>query len=184
MYIMREQEWNPIPLFAYVLKGTMEMTNTEKKISECLKPIIENIGYFLYDVIYEKEGTQNYLRVFIDKPEGISINDCEIVNNSITDVLDEKDFIKTTYMLEVSSPGIERQLRSDEHVKQNIGKDVMIKTFKNVTEMNSKEITGKLKDSDDEHISIEIEDSEIKRIIKIKKNNIAKMITIFNWEDQ
>ena len=70
------------------------MTTLEKKVEELVKPIIENLGYSLYDVIYQKEGKDNYLRIFIDKKEGICLNDCELVNNSITDILDEKDYIK------------------------------------------------------------------------------------------
>lgn len=166
------------------IERIISMTNTEKKISECLKPIIERLGYSLYDVIYEKEGTQNYLRIFIDKPEGIGINDCENVNNAITDILDEKDFIKNTYFLEVSSPGIERRIRNDEHIKQNIGKKVRIKTFNNNSKTNSKELIGVVKESDSQSVSIEIEGIETNEIIKIDKKNIAKMITIYNWEDQ
>ena len=155
------------------------MTNTEKNISKCIKPIIEEIGYKLYDVIYEKEGSQNYLRVFIDKPEGISINDCENVNNAITDILDEKDFIKNAYMLEVSSPGIERRIRTDEHLMQSIGENVQIHTYKNEESVKSKEISGKLKAFDDKQICIEIEKG---KEIKIDKSNISKMNTVFDWK--
>lgn len=155
------------------------MTNTEKNISKCIKPIIEEIGYTLYDVIYEKEGSQNYLRIFIDKPDGISINDCENVNNAITDILDEKDFIKNAYMLEVSSPGIERRIRTDEHLKQSIGENVQIHTYKNEESIKSKDILGKLKAFDEKQICIVIEkDKEI----KIDKSNISKMNTVFDWK--
>ena len=65
------------------------MTTLEKKVEELVKPIIENLGYSLYDVIYQKEGKDNYLRIFIDKKEGICLNDCELVNNSITDILEK-----------------------------------------------------------------------------------------------
>ena len=85
-------------------------TSIETKVEELLKDIIENIGYELYDVRYEKEGKDYYLRIIIDKPEGIDINDCENVNNAINDMLDEADYIKDQYFLEVSSPGIERIL--------------------------------------------------------------------------
>ena len=73
------------------------MANIETKIEEIVKPIIEKIGYELYDIIYTKEGKDYYLKIFIDKPEGIDIKDCEIVNNAITDILDEKDIIKEQY---------------------------------------------------------------------------------------
>lgn len=157
------------------------MTETEKKVKECVKPIIENIGYELYDIIYEKEGTQNYLRIFIDKKGGIDINDCETVNNAITDILDEKDFIKNAYMLEVSSPGIERRIRSDEHLKQNIGNKIQINTYKKYEEFDNKSAVGNLKEFDDTYITIETDDANI---IKIKKEDVSKMNTIFNWEEQ
>ena len=157
------------------------MTNTETKINDCLKPIIEKLGYVLYDVIYEKEGSENYLRIFIDKKDGISINDCENVNNSITDILDEKDFIKNSYMLEVSSPGLEKRLRSDEHLKQNIGNKIKIHTFKNEPNLKTKEIIGILKDYDNKNITIEIEDSENSIIVEIEKSNISKMSTVYDW---
>ncbi len=81
------------------------MTALENKIQDLVEPIINNLGYQVYDVIYEKEGKDNYLRIFLDG-DNISIQDCEKVNNGITDILDEKDFIKSQYFLEVSSPRI------------------------------------------------------------------------------
>ena len=75
----------------------MASTNIETRVEELLKSIIENIGYELYDVRYEKEGKDYYLRIIIDKPEGIDINDCEKVNNEINDILDEADYIKDQY---------------------------------------------------------------------------------------
>lgn len=159
------------------------MTNIENKVCDCIKPIIEELGYELYDVIYEKEGQDNYLRIIIDKEDGISINDCESVNNAITDVLDEKDFIKNAYILEVSSPGIERRLRSDEHIKQNIGSKIEVHTYKNIEELKSKTIIGILKGFDDETIELEITVDRLIKKIKIGKNNISKMTTVYDWQD-
>ena len=116
------------------------MTALEIKVEELVKPIIENLGYSVYDVIYQKEGKDNYLRIFIDSPKGIGLNDCELVNNSITDILDEKDYIKAQYFLEISSPGIERTLRREEQFKENIGKQVEIHLYKQIN--NQKTITG------------------------------------------
>ena len=84
------------------------MTSLEKKIEDLVKPIKENLGYKVYDVMYQKEGKDNYLRIFIDKECGIDLNDCEKVNDSVNDILDEKDYIKAQYYLEISSPGLER----------------------------------------------------------------------------
>ncbi len=82
----------------------MSVSNIETRVENLLQNIIENLGYDLYDVLYVKEGKDYYLRVVIDKPAGIDINDCEKVNDAINDVLDEADYIKDQYFLEVSSP--------------------------------------------------------------------------------
>lgn len=144
------------------------MSKIETNVENLIKPIIEEIGYKLYDVIYEKEGKDYFLRIFIDNEKGISLEDCEKVNNAITGVLDEKDYIKEQYFLEVSSPGVERILRKDWQIKENIGQNVEVKLFKPLN--GEKVITGTLKDLNDE--SIIIDDIEIPRkdisLIKIK----------------
>ena len=144
------------------------MSKIETNVENLIKPIVEEIGYKLYDVIYEKEAKDYYLRIFIDNEKGISLEDCEKVNNAITGVLDEKDYIKEQYFLEVSSPGVERILRKDWQIKENIGQNVEVKLFKPLN--GEKVITGTLKDLNDE--SIIIDNIEIPRkdisLIKIK----------------
>ena len=108
----------------------MNLANIEERVEKLLKPTIEKIGYDLYDVEYAKEGKNYFLRIFIDKPQGIDLKDCEKVNDAINNLLDEADYIKEQYFLEVSSPGIERILRKDEHLEQNILKEVEIKLFR------------------------------------------------------
>ena len=81
------------------------MTSLEKRVKDLIEPIINKLNYDLYDVIYTKEGKDYYLKIFIDSNYGISLNDCEKVNNAITDILDEKDYIKQQYFLEISSEG-------------------------------------------------------------------------------
>ena len=122
------------------------MAKIEEKVEELIKDKIENIGYSLYDVEYAKEGPNYYLRVYIDSPNGIDLNDCEKVSNEINDVLDEANYIKEQYFLEVSSPGIERILRKDSHLEQNIGNQVEVKLFKK-DENGSKNYIGELKES-------------------------------------
>ena len=144
------------------------MSKIETNVENLIKPIVEEIGYKLYDVIYEKEGKDYFLRIFIDNEKGISLEDCEKVNNAITGVLDEKDYIKEQYFLEVSSPGVERILRKDWQIKENIGQNVEVKLFK---QLNGEKVnTGTLKDLNDE--SIIIDNIEIPRkdisLIKIK----------------
>lgn len=156
------------------------MTALETKIKEAIEPIITNLNYKIYDVIYEKEGKDNYLRIFIetDKKEGISLNDCEIVNNGITDFLDEKNFIKSQYFLEISSPGIERRIRDDEQLEQNLNSKVEVHLYKAIEK--EKTIIGILEKFDDNTVTIKKSDE--KEII-IEKNNITNMKTVFDWEE-
>lgn len=151
------------------------MTSIEKKVKEIIEPIITDLNYTIYDIIYEKEGKENYLRIFIDNKNGISLNDCETVNNAITDILDEKDIIKSAYMLEVSSPGIERRIRTEEHLKDNLNKKVQVNTFKAIEKQKSLE--GLLKKFDDKKITLEIDNKEI----EIEKNNIIIIKTVYDW---
>ncbi len=149
------------------------MTSLEKKIEELVKPIIENLGYKVYDVLYQKEGKDNYLRIFIDSPKGINLNDCELVNNSIDSILDEKDYIKAQYYLEISSPGIERNLRRDEQFLDNIGKKIEVHLYNSIN--NNKIITGILKEYNNDNIVVDD--------IIIDKTNISSAKTIYNWEE-
>lgn len=149
------------------------MTSLEKKIEDLVKPIIENLGYKVYDVMYQKEGKDNYLRIFIDSPKGIDLNDCEKVNDAVNDILDEKDYIKAQYYLEISSPGLERNLRRDEQFWDNIGKKVEVHLYNSVN--GNKVITGILKEFNEKDILIDD--------IKIDKSNIASAKTIYNWEE-
>ena len=149
------------------------MTSLEKKIVDLVKPIIENLGYKVYDVIYQKEGKDNYLRIFIDSDKGIDLNDCEKVNDSVNDILDEKDYIKAQYYLEISSPGVERNLRRDEQFMDSINKNIEVHLYNNIN--NNKIITGILNECNDNNIVV--------NNIKIEKSNIASAKTIYNWED-
>ena len=106
------------------------MASIEEKVTKLVEPIIENLGYELYDVEYAKEGKNYFLRIFIDNEKGIDLNDCEKVNDAVNDILDKENYIKEQYFLEISSPGIERVLRKDKHLEQNIGKDINVKLFK------------------------------------------------------
>lgn len=153
------------------------MAKIEEKVESLLKEKIESLGYYLYDVEYLKEGAEYYLRIYIDKETGIDLNDCEKVSNEINDLLDKADFIKEQYFLEVSSPGIERNLKKDKHFEQNIGKRVDVKLFKK-DENGKKEYEGILKSFNQEEIFI-----EENGIIKIDRKNITKIKTIYDWNN-
>ena len=103
--------------------------NTASAARELLEPYINELGYELWDTEYVKEGSEWYLRITIDKPEGIFIDDCEKVHRMIDPLLDEADLIEGTYRLEVSSPGIERGLRTDRHFLSSVGKEITLKLF-------------------------------------------------------
>lgn len=154
------------------------MTQLENKVRELVEPIINNIGYQVYDVIYEKEGKDNYLRIFIDNNKQINIEDCEKVNNAINDILDEKDYIKSQYFLEVSSPGLERRIRSDKHLEMFKNSKIEVSLYKAINK--EKIILGILKNFDKDSICISTEDKEI----SIDKSNIAKIKNVYNWEEE
>lgn len=153
------------------------MASIEEKVESLIKEKIRGLGYELYDVQYAKEGKDYFLRVFIDKKDGIDLNDCEKVSNEINPLLDEKDFIKEMYFLEVSSPGIERVLRKDEHLKDSIGKEIEVKLFKPIEKQ--KEFVGILEDYNEEKIILGLEKNEEK--IEIERKNISLMKLKFNW---
>jgi len=116
------------------------LASIEERVETLISKNVEELGYELYDVQYVKEGKDYFLRIFIDNEKGIDLNDCEKVNNGIVDLLDEADYIKDTYFLEVSSPGVERILRKDRHLEQNIGNEVELKLFKAIE--GNKEFVG------------------------------------------
>lgn len=149
--------------------------NIEEKVEQLIEKTINELGYELYDVEYAKEGKDYFLRIFIDKNEGIDLNDCEKVNDAVNPILDAADYIKEQYFLEISSPGIERTLRKDKHLKQNIGEKVEIKLFKPINKQ--KNIIGILKDYNAEQI--EIETSE--EFCKIDRKNISVIKTVYEW---
>ncbi len=127
----------------------------EAKTEQLLTPIAGRFGVEIYDVEYVREGSDWYLRAYIDKPEGVNITDCENVSRALSDVLDEQDFIPDAYILEVSSPGLGRTLKKDRHLAKSLGQAVEIKTYKPVDKQ--KEFEGILKAYDAAQITIEQE---------------------------
>ena len=160
----------------------------EEKIEALIGKTIEDLGYELYDVIYEKEAKDFYLRIFIDTPNGISLDDCEKVNDAINPILDEANYIKDQYFLEVSSPGVERRFRKNKHFEASIGKEVDVNLYSPIKlkqdEINEKKknttknISGILKGFDESNITLEIESNEE---IKIERKNISNIKIKFNW---
>ncbi len=128
----------------------------EQKTEELLLPIVEKHGFELVDVEYVKEAGTWYLRAYIDKPGGISVDDCEVVSRAFSDILDEKDYIDDTYIFEVSSPGLGRPLKKEKDFARSIGEEVEIRTYRPIN--RQKEFIGFLKEYDQETVTIEYED--------------------------
>ena len=150
------------------------MASIENKVESLIKEKIENLGYQLYDVEYAKEAKNFFLRIYIESQNGISLDDCEKVSNEINELLDKSNIISEQYFLEVSSTGVEKILRKDEHLQKNIGSEVEVKLFKK-DENGNKVYTGELKSFTDKEIQIDE--------TKIERKNIAQIKTIYNWEN-
>ncbi|MFI3237196.1 MAG: ribosome maturation factor RimP [Lachnospiraceae bacterium] len=115
----------------------------ELKTESLLQPIVAEFGVVVYDVEYVKEAGNWYLRVYIDKEDGVNIIDCEHVSRALSEIMDVDDFIEEAYILEVSSPGLGRTLKKDKHLAYSIGEEVEIKTYKPIEKR--KEFKGHLK---------------------------------------
>lgn len=145
--------------------------NYEARTEELLMPIAEENHVEIYDVEYVKEGSDWYLRCYIDKEEGVSINDCEAVSRRLSDRLDEADFIQDAYILEVSSPGLGRQLKKDKHLAKSLQTEVDVKTYKPVN--GTKEFTGILKAFDENTLTIEMDASGETKDVTFNRKEIA-----------
>ena len=130
----------------------------EQQTEALLQPIVEKNGFELVDVEYVKEAGNWYLRAYIDKPGGITVDDCEVVSRAFSDVLDEKDYIEDTYIFEVSSPGLGRPLKKEKDFKRSLGEEVEIRTYRPINKQ--KEFVGLLKEYDTDTVTIEYEDDE------------------------
>lgn len=130
----------------------------EQKTEKLLMPIMEANGFELVDVEYVKEAGNWYLRAYIDKPGGITVDDCEVVNRELGDLLDRDDFIDESYILEVSSPGLGRPLKKERDFIRSKGEEVEIRTYRMVD--RQKEFRGVLKVWDKDTVTIETEDGQ------------------------
>ena len=143
----------------------------EERAEALLEPIVQANGCEIYDVEYVKEGSEWYLRAYIDKPEGVGIVDCENVSRTFSERLDEEDFIPDAYLLEVSSPGLGRALKKDRHLEKSLGEEVEVKTYKPVD--RQKEFIGILEAYDKDTVTIEMEESSGKKDMVFAKSDIA-----------
>ena len=135
------------------------------QIYEMVKPISDELNYEIYHVEYVKENGEYYLRIYIEKEGGITLSDCEALSRRVSDLMDEKDPIKDPYFLEVSSPGLNRTIFTENHYKRVIGREVMVKLTKAIE--GKKSIKGILKEVNEENIIVEAD-----TLISIPKDKI------------
>lgn len=153
--------------------------NYESRAEAILEPIVAANNCEIYDVEYIKEGSDWYLRAYIDKPEGVNIVDCENVSRAFSEKLDQEDFIPDAYILEVSSPGLGRALKKDRHLTKSIDEEVEVRLYKPLEVENNKgktvkqkEFVGILKGFDKDTITIEVEDENKKDDSEARTNEM------------
>ena len=140
----------------------------ESRTEALIMPIIEEMNFELVDVEYVKEGGTWYLRAYIDKEGGITVNDCEAVARQMNEILDAEDFIPDSYVFGVSSPGLGRPLKKEKDYIRNLDKEVEIRTYRAINKC--KEFYGILKEYDADSVTIQTEEQEV---LKFQKNEIA-----------
>lgn len=145
----------------------------KETVREAILPTVEELGYRIWDITYSKVGADYHLEITIDSDNGINIEDCERVHRAIDPILDEKDPIENFYYLEVSSPGIERELRTDEHIKLSIGQKAEAKLF--AQKDGKKSYVGTIIDFDGEALTLL---SNNENVI-LQKNEISKLTTVY-----
>ena len=142
--------------------------NYEKKAEALILPIINKNNYELVDVEFVREGSNWFLRAYVDKEGGFSVNDCEKVSREFSDLLDKEDFIEESYILEISSPGLGRPLKKDKDFERSIGEEVEVKLYKAFE--GQKEFSGTLEAYDAQTVTIGFEDNTEKTF---ERKNIA-----------
>jgi ribosome maturation factor RimP len=150
--------------------------NIVTTVEELLKPVIEGLGYELWDVEFCREGARFYLRITIDSENGIGIDDCETVHRAIDPVLDEADPIEPSYYLEVSSPGIERTLRTKTHFAKTVGEQIACRLF--VAINGTKSVTGVLSEASDDGVVLTLPDETQ---LSLTYKQIAKANVVFEF---
>ncbi|MBR4768629.1 MAG: ribosome maturation factor RimP [Lachnospiraceae bacterium] len=149
----------------------------EQRTETLAMPILEAHQCSFVDVEYVKEGSEYYLRLYIDKEGGVMITDCEAVSRALSEALDKEDFIPEAYILEVSSPGLGRQIKKPRDFERNLGKEVEIRLFKAAG--GKKEYVGTLKSYSDDMITL----TENNNDTEIERKNIALIREYVNWDE-
>ena len=148
----------------------------EARTEQLITPIIERMNFELVDVEYVKEGGTWYLRAYIDKEGGITVNDCEAVAREMNEILDQEDFIEDSYVFEVSSPGLGRPLKKEKDYIRSMGKELEIRTYRAIN--REKEFYGILKAYDEKTVTIEMEDEQT---MTFEKADVALIRLAFDF---
>ena len=158
--------------------------NIAVRVTELIRPLVEELGYSIWDVEYVKEGADWHLRVTIDSSDGIDVDDCERVMRVIDPVIDEADPIEDHYYLDVSSPGLEREIRTREHYLACIGSDIEVKLFTALDGFDGmKSFVGRLVSLNEENDSIEVELSD-GRMIAVERKLISRCNIYFDFDKE
>ena len=148
----------------------------ETRTEELITPILDRMNFELVDVEYVKEGGTWYLRAYIDKEGGITVNDCEAVAREMNEILDKEDFVEDSYVFEVSSPGLGRPLKKEKDYVRSMGKEVEIRTYRAIN--REKEFYGILSAYDENTVTIKTEDETE---MTFEKSDIALIRLAFNF---
>ena len=148
----------------------------EARTEELITPILERMHFELVDVEYVKEGGTWYLRAYIDKEGGITVNDCEAVAREMNEILDREDFVEDSYVFEVSSPGLGRPLKKEKDYVRSMGKEIEIRTYRAIN--REKEFYGILSAYDESTVTIETEDETE---MTFEKSDIALIRLAFDF---
>jgi len=148
----------------------------EQRTGKLLEPILEANHFELYDVEYVKEGGSWYLRAYIDKENGVTVDDCVLVSRALSDLLDHNDFIADSYVLEVSSPGLGRQLKKEKHFEKSIGEEVEVKLYKALNKQ--KEFVGQLTAFDQKTLTLQMEDGSV---MELPRADVAMVRLTFDF---
>lgn len=146
--------------------------SVKESTEKLIKPILQKKKLELVDIEYVKEGPDWFLRVYIDKPGGVTIDECGEVSGELGEKLDEEDIIKGSYFLEVSSPGVERPLKTKKDIEANVGKNIFVTLYVHID--GEKEYEGLLKDFKDDVLTIEYQVLSRKKEVEIPYDKIAK----------
>lgn len=149
--------------------------NIAGTVRDLVSPVADSLGYMLWDVEYVKEGADMILRITIDKPEGVDIEDCEKMARAVDPIIDEADPIEVSYKMEVSSPGIERSLTRPEHFTACMGEKIEVKLYAPID--GKKQIVGILTAADEKTVTVTVDEDTV----VLEKSAVAKVSTVFDW---